>query len=439
VNNQPESGNKSQAGLARVLLTDTDRRPYTARLAVEFARLGCEVSVISTRKHPIETTTVLRRRFAYSSLHPVESVASAITASSPDFIVPCDDRAAAHLYELHTLANRHPQKWGVHTAEVIEKSLGAPAAYSKLGARADILEIARTEGLRMPPTLVVATAGDLAEWKAGQPFPWVLKTDGTWGGRGVKVVHDLQEAEQQFHEMNQPCGFKRALKRLVVNRDGFFVNEWRSKKVHSITAQGFIVGHPANCAVFCWQGKVVAGIAVEVVEADGATGPASIVRVVNNPEMMLAAERIAGNLQLSGFFGLDFIVEDKSGHAYLIEMNPRVTPLCHLRLGKGQDMVGALVAQLKGEALPDSAPVTEEEMIAYFPQAWVSGSKFLESSFADYPRDQPALAQELMHPWPERSLVRRLFTYFSPVPVDMPTSAPETLLVRRSAVHGQGR
>jgi predicted ATP-grasp superfamily ATP-dependent carboligase len=54
--------------------------------------------------------------------------------------------------------------------------------------------------------------------------------------------------------------------------------------------------------------------------------------------MMFAAERLAHRLDLSGFFGLDFMIEDNTETTYPIEMNPRCTQFCHLQLGKGRDI-----------------------------------------------------------------------------------------------------
>ena len=146
---------------------------------------------------------------------------------------------------------------------------------------------------------------------------------------------------------------------------------------------------------------------VEVVSADGLTGPARVVRVVHNAEMKLCAERIARRLNLSGFFGLDFVIQQGTGAAYLIEMNPRCTPLCHLRLGNGSDLIGALWAQLSGQPQPNVRPVTENDMIAYFPQAMQANSEFLQTSFHDVPQAEPDLMHEFLEPWPERSLLFR--------------------------------
>ena len=136
-----------------------------------------------------------------------------------------------------------------------------------------------------------------------------------------------------------------------------------------------------------------------------------IVRVVESPEMMRAAEAIARRLSLTGFIGLDFMIEDNSGAAYFIEMNPRCTPLCHFQLGRGRDLIGALTAQLSGEKLQEMPAVTQNELIAYFPQAWDSQSKFLEVCFQDLPVGEPELIEELRRPWPNRNLLYRLFSY----------------------------
>ena len=124
--------------------------------------------------------------------------------------------------------------------------------------------------------------------------------------------------------------------------------------------------------------------------------------------MMISAERIARRLRLSGFFGLDFMIEEGTRAVYLIEMNPRCTPVCHLRLGRGRDMMAALWAQLLGKPIPETMPVTDNQLIAYFPQAWNAKSEFLQSSFQDVPHNEPSLIQECLRAWPERTFLYRL-------------------------------
>lgn len=392
----------------RVLLTDTNRWPGPARLAIGLSRAGCQVSgICPAHGHPLLYTRAVRQTYPYSSLRPLESLVAAIEATQPQIIIPCDDRGVQHLHELYCWA-RSREGYGRSITDLIEHSLGSPESYPIVSSRYDLLRIAQEEGLTVPDTKLIKCVGDFESWQSGQTFPWVLKADGTFGGRGVRIAHSREQAEQFFLEMNRPHKTTRVFKRLVVNRDPFWLRSWWNRSTPAVIAQAHIQGRPANCAVVCWKGKVLAGIGVEVVSSKGSTGPASVVRVVDNPEMMLCAERIARRLGLSGFFGLDFMIEGGSGTTYLIEMNPRCTPLCHLQLGKERDLVGALWAQLSGQPFKETPPMTQNSMIAYFPQAWTSKSEYLESSFQDIPQEEPELVQELLRPWPDRSLLFRL-------------------------------
>jgi hypothetical protein len=395
----------------RVLLTDTDRRPYAARLALVLAEAGCEVSAIcSASGHPLLKMEVVRQKYVYSPLRPLKSLAHAIEASAPQVIIPCDDRGVRHLHELYAETLR----WGMagsKLAALIERSLGPPESYSVVSARYDLLRLAEKEGFRIPHTKQIQRLDDLKTWQAEHSFPWILKADETWGGRGVRIANTRQEAERFFLEMSHRVRLLRVIKRTLVNRDSFWLQPWWKRRKPAVIVQAYVHGRPANCAVVCWEGKVLAGIGVEVISAEGLTGPANIVRVVSNSKMMQCAEGIAARLRLSGFFGLDFVIEKGSREPHLIEMNPRCTPLCHLRLGEGRDMIGGLWAQLSGQPVPRTEPVTENEMIAYFPQAWNSKSEFFQSSFHDVPEGEPNLVQDLLKPWPAKSLVFRVFSW----------------------------
>ena len=392
----------------KVLLTDTNRWPSPARLAIGLTEAGCTVSAICpTRGHPLLHTSVVRETYPYGSLRPLESLMAAIEASKPQIIVPCDDRSVQHLHELYAhTSGLGPQ--GRDLARLIEYSLGPSEYFPIVSARFDLLQIAKEEGIRTPETMLVITSGDLKSWQHQHGFPWVLKGDGTFGGRGVRMAQSLPEAETYFAEIQKMFTAKRAFKRAIVNRDPFWLRPWWKHVKPAIIVQSYVVGRPANCAAFCWEGDVRAVIGVEVVSSDGMLGPANVVRVVENPEMKLAAERIARRLKLSGFFGLDFMIEEGTGTAYLIEMNPRCTPLSHLRLGTGRDLVESLSAQLSGRPQQDTPPVTQKDLIAYFPQAWHNKCEFLETSFQDIPQGEPELIQALLHPWPDGSLLFRL-------------------------------
>jgi ATP-grasp domain-containing protein len=393
--------------IPRVLLINTTWWPCASRLAASLTRAGCEVGVAYPRPgHPLRRTAGVTNRFVYSQLHPLASLRRAIRNFDPHLVVPCDDRAVQHLHHLHLSAAPETD-----LRALLERSLGHPSAYQVVRSREAFLRIAREEGLRVPEFAPLRTSCELQTWCAENPAPWVLKADGSWGGHGVKIVSDVRQAGQFLHQMSQPLSTTRMLKRLLVERDAFWVREWSGRTRSHVIAQGHIAGRPANCAVFAWEGQVLGLISLEVLQSNGVTGSATIVRLIDSPEMRLAAERIARRLHLSGYFGLDFMIEAGSGLAHLIEINPRTTPPCHLQLGEGRDLVEPLRSCLTGEPARLTPPVTENLSIAYFPQAWHwnPNSPLLRAGYHDVPWEDPGLIAELQRlPWPERGLLARL-------------------------------
>jgi predicted ATP-grasp superfamily ATP-dependent carboligase len=64
--------------------------------------------------------------------------------------------------------------------------------------------------------------------------------------------------------------------------------------------------------------------------------------------MIAAARTIVKKLQLSGFHGYDFVLEDGTGRAYLIEINPRATQINHFAGHKNLDLTQVLFNSIAG-------------------------------------------------------------------------------------------
>jgi hypothetical protein len=156
---------------------------------------------------------------------------------------------------------------------------------------------------------------------------------------------------------------------------------------------------------------VLAGISVVALETQHPTGPATVVRVLDDPQMADGVARLVRRLGVSGFWGADFVLDAAGGDAYLIEMNPRATPISHLALG-GQPMLpAALLAQLGEGGCEPAAPPAGPEVIALFPGEWrrQPGSPYLHAAHHDVPWTEPALVLDgLGRPWAERGLLARL-------------------------------
>jgi hypothetical protein len=395
-----------------ILLVAANRWSLAARLASGFLDLGCRVAAVCpVPGHPIRKVPGVLHIYRYAARHPLDSLQTAIEEFAPDIIVPVCDRSVQHLHELHarcgsdTVLDRQ-------TRMLIEQSLGPPDSYPIVSSRYDLLMLAKDAGIRVPETVRVDSAEDLRQWESR--LPWLLKADGSSSGHGVRRAETLTRGEKALREIASRISAFQMFMQLLLYRDrAFTISRWAGSRP-GIIAQAIVSGRPANCAVVCWKGELLAGIAVEVVQADGPFEPAIVVQVVEGREMLDAAKLISRRLQLTGFFGLDFMLEEGTGKSYLIEMNPRCAPPCSLNLGEGRDLMAAFWAKLADQETPQRPSITQKTRIAYFPTAVLRKGVLpdvsqSESIYLDVPVGEPELIQELLHPWSEMSLTGRLF------------------------------
>jgi hypothetical protein len=378
----------------RVMLTSTLRLPSTARLAMSLRRSGCTVLATTPLGHPLRLTNAASSILSYPVLSPTTGLEAIFRKTSPDLVIPCDERAVRHLYQLHRASTC------MATRALIERSLGDPSNYWISEVRYDLLMAAQEVGVAIPTTRPLAGLPDLRAWGADVPLPWVLKADGSYAGQGVRIVSSREDAESLFLALNRPVSAREAFSKTVIDRDPFSLKPWLARSRPAISVQSYVDGRPANCSVACWEGEVLAAITMEVVVAESETGPSVIGRVTNNAQMLDAARRVARRLGLSGLAGFDFMIEATSGDAKLIEMNPRSTPVCHLNLGANGDLVEALTAKLANR-VPQRRPCTTSmDVIALFPDALQSNpdSTLLNSAYHDIPWGEPALIRALLKP-----------------------------------------
>lgn len=378
-----------------VLVSTTERWFPTARLAIALANAGFAVEAVCPSRHPLGETHAAQRIHGYHGLRPLTSFASAITAASPDLVVPGDDLSARHLHELYR-QTRDRQGSGADFCSLIERSLGAPESFPILFARTRFMKLAQQEGVCAPQTEVITGCDDLRRWADRVGFPIVLKSDGTSGGDGVRIVHTIEEAQRAFRTLAAPPLLPRAVKRTIFDRDSTLLWPSLLRRQAVVNAQAFVPGREATSTVACWDGTVLAGLHFEVVKKAKSTGHATVLRWIENVEMSRAAERIVRRLKLSGLHGLDFMIEAQTGKAHLIEINPRSTQVGHLALGPGRDLGAALYAAVsQQEAVRPAPKVTEIDTIALFPQEWTRdpASPFLCSGYHDVPWQTPDLVR----------------------------------------------
>ncbi len=390
-----------------VLLAATVWWPLSARLAVALVQAGCVVKAICPPGHPLHYVRGTNKIYDYRRIDSLAALEDAIRDARPDMIVPCDDGAVWQLHDLYELKN--------DLRALIVRSLGSAGAYATIRSRGHFLAAAAELGVRVPQTQILDSEQQLAAWWTQPSTSAVLKLDGTWGGTGVAIAQSKEQGLEAFRNMKRPSGMSLAIKRSLVNRDPLALWAWRKKVKPAVCIQEFIAGRPANTMFLAHQGTLLSIVTVEVLCAQGMTGAATVVRVIQNDEIKDAATVIAQRFELSGFHGLDFILEEATGGAYLIEMNPRCTQLGHLQLEGQGDLAEALYTQLSGAAPSPSPDSIQGDTIAFYPQAsaWNPENPYLLTGHHDVPWEEPELAHELLREsWPDRQWTARIYHRF---------------------------
>lgn len=428
-----------------MLLIATNWWPLSARLASDLIRNGCQVSAVCPREHPIASVRGIGEIHLLRGIRLLSTIQSAIASARPNLVVPCDDQAT---WLLHVLHRREPA-----LRPLIEQSIGDPTYYETLRSRCRLLAVARGLGIPVPNTAEVNSEIETVAWFESHPPAAVVKLDGSWGGRGVEIVESSRDAAAAYRRLSVPLGLPTALKRCLVNSDPAALWVWRQRRQPTITIQELVPGNPANSMILCWRGKVLAELDAEVLCAQSLVGAALVVRTIQQPEFRSAAALLAERLKLSGFFGLDFMLDAGRSAAYLIEINPRTTQLGHLRVGGLDSLADILGSRLGGIRTMAGGAVVDRPMIAFFPQTleWDPESPYLRLAYHDVPWEEPQLTKMLLEkPWPEQRWLYRLYHRFHPAyptrsvefdesEPDSPSGARSSAPARVAPVAGPGR
>ena len=388
----------------QILVFATTRWQLAARIAINFADRGCRVDALVPRGHPAECVGSVREVHRFLPLTPLASLLAALEEMKPDLVVPCDDAAALLLHALHRRCIEQPPP-PVGLPALLERSLGNVDACVLAGSRSRFMELARASGVRTPPSANVRSLEELREWTREHALPLVLKSDYSFGGQGVALARQWSEVETAWATLKRRPGVGESIMRALLERDSDRLRDWCRPPVDALTVQVAIDGQPANRAVACWEGEVLAGVSVEAMRTQHATGPATVVRFVNHAEMEDTASRLVRQLGVSGLVGFDFMVEAATGAAHLIEMNVRATPACHLPSSHGAALTASLLARLRGERPPRLRPRFAAGVVVMFPGEFRTnpGSPYLQAAGHDVPWEHPALVRDgLEPPWSER-------------------------------------
>ena len=353
-----------------------------------------------SRRAPVRCTASRRSRrsFKLDLVRPLTSLRRAIADAAPDLVIPFDDRTRQALHQVYDNADPATPE-GAGLRDVLLRSLGPAEIYPRIYSRAAIMALASASGVRVPATAPAPTLDDVLVWMRETGGAAVLKTDGSWGGREVAIAHDPAEATRAWRRLSRPPAWARIAKRLVVDRDPWPLRARMARRVPTISVQAFVHGRPGNVAAACVDGELLGAVQAEVVRSDGELGPSTVLRVIEHPEMRATATAMVRELGLTGLCGFDFVLEDGTDRAHLLEVNPRATPTSHLVAADGVDLLTSLRAALGHDGPPARTLSYPDGLVALFPQEMRRDpeSPYLTTAYHDVPGSPELVEHALRH------------------------------------------
>ncbi len=357
-----------------VLVITTQTWLQITRLAMRFCEYGCSVSVICPEESHLSFAPGLAQRFRFRLRDSLAALHQAICESRAEYLLPTDDMS---VWFLHELAETTPA-----LRPVIERSLGNRRSYELIRSRLQLLRLAQTLGIAVPETEPLHTVEHLH-----RRFPCVLKKDGTWGGSGVYVAEDAEEARHAFATLTEEAAISaRALQWLRIGDRSAFTR-LRCLQNPMLTAQSYVRGVPANSMYACAEGRILGEVQARVVASAGRKGPSLAIQLMEDARISRAGAALAEALQLSGFFGLDFMLDAATGEPLLIELNPRSTQLGHIALANQPDLAGRLWAHWTRSPLPPGGSADLGRAVCFYPR----GEQFTRET-ASLPGCRPDVA-----------------------------------------------
>jgi hypothetical protein len=376
--------------VATALLVSTATRWLgTARIPRGLARAGFEVALLTPRNSLAEKSRYVTK-IGYLSdsttqLKWVSAFVEMVKATAPQFVVPCDEMAYELLQMLVTSPPNDLQPALCRElASLIRGSLGNPAHYRASVDKTLLPAAAANLGVRVPAYRKVASLREAEEFTEDHPYPVVIKRPHGYAGLGVAVCANADELHAAWNRLCTPEPLT------LAHESG-----------PALLIQTFVRGTTVSRSTVAWQGRPLAGTTRErLVTNPPQTGPGTVVRYINQPEITRFSGMLIEGFGMSGFSGIEFRVEQTTGAAYLIEINRRITPGVSTSDLMGVDLCEALHAAMTGveSMVPYDMPPGTDRIVARFPQEWLRDpeSPHLSRYPVDAPWDDPAVLEAML-------------------------------------------
>jgi biotin carboxylase len=221
-------------------------------------------------------------------------------------------------------------------------------------------------------------------------FPVFVKKSFSWAGQGTILCQNTSEVKQAYEDLNPKRTLLKNIVRRVLCRDWYPANS-------AIEVQSAQTGVSVMFNVVAWRGHYLGGFFASREQTVGGNGPSTIVSIGPNPVCEAIARKLVAAMGASGFLAFDFIWDQSSNSAVLLECNPRPNQISHLGPHIGVDLCRALKRASAGECI-EVSPVTNSVVVPLFPQEWLrdEDSALKKLPKLDIPRQDPSLLEFML-------------------------------------------
>ncbi len=339
-------------------------------------RAHFDVSLLAPRGSLAERSRYVSRiGFLPSTATSMEwllSLIQMVDETSPELVVPCDEMAVRLLFEL--VLNPPPGLASMlkkHLAPLVEKSLGDPRFYAASIDKTLLPSAAEAVGVRVPRYAIATCVDDALGYANTLGYPVVLKRRFGFAGQGVAIT-------------STPTELAAAAKRLLV-ADQLDLGQYREPR---LLVQAFVNGAYHSQALVALHGSPLTGFAWERYAATSdVKGQTTVLRFIRSPETRAFAETLCRGFGIGGFFNVQFVIDERTGNAHLLEINRRIVTHTHLGERVGRDLGRALFGALAGAATAEASDDVGGGTVVVFPREWLRDPK--SRNLIDFPVDVP--------------------------------------------------
>lgn len=353
----------------------------------DLAQAGWSVSLLGPRGSPAARSRYVSKVGEMpdntTPFEWVHAFAGMVKATAPRLVMPCDDTGLRLLQQLVVAPpNNLKPELRLQLVALIADSLGDPAYYRTSVDKTHLCAAAEAVGILVPPFRVITDPAEAKSFAATHGWPIVLKRGHSSAGDGVAICADQDALTREFSRL----------------RNGVTLN-LRDADAERLLVQAYIPGRTQYFAGTTWRGALLCGYAVDKLEGEP-RGPASVVRYFHSSELEDSATKLAAAFGATGIFAPEYIVHERTGEHYLIEINRRITPGTHrgayMNIGSGEALFAA------SEGRPSNMRVRlddgEERVYVSFPLEWLRDpqSRYLRDYPVDVPWDEPELIEAIL-------------------------------------------